>query len=323
MRDAGARRVRVLDSATVQRLLPMRDCIDALEEAFRAGGQAAVKSFVGGAAAAAGKFHLKAALSGGMRPLFAAKINANFPGNPARGAPTVQGVLVLFDGTVGDPLAIIDSGSLTAIRTAAASGVAARHLASPEAKTLAVIGCGVQALPHVDAMRAVRPIARVVAFDQVTDRARALSDGVRALGLEATAAADLADATRGAEIVVTSTSSREAFLRREHLRAGAFVAAVGVDSPDTSEITPELYASAFVIADDVDQCAAMGDLRAAIAAGVQRGHVRGTLADVVASPARFRAAPDQPTIFDSTGIPIEDVVAARIVFESQEGASRH
>lgn len=310
--------MRILDGDTVKRLLPLRDCIDALDDAFRAGGQGAVKSFVGGVAAAGGKFHMKSALGGGSRPLFAAKINANFPGNPARGAPTVQGLLVLFDGAVGDPLAIIDSGSLTAIRTAAASGVAARHLASPNAETLAVVGCGVQGLPHVQAMRAVRPIARVVAYDQVTERARNLCEAAGALGVEASVAADLADATHAAEIVVTSTSSRTAFLKRAHLRGGAFVAAVGVDSPDKAEITPELYAAAFVIADDVDQCAAMGDLRAAMAAGVERGHVRGTLADVAASPARFRAAPDQVTIFDSTGIPLEDLVAAAILFERAE-----
>jgi alanine dehydrogenase len=309
--------LRVLGKSEVERLLPMRDCVDALDAAFRAGGQSRVQSFVGGAAGADGKFHVKAALADGTRPLFAAKINANFPGNPTRhGLPTIQGVLVLFDASNGRQLAIMDSGAITVIRTAAASAVAAKYLARVDADTLTVIGCGAQALAHVRAMQVIRPIKRVTAFDQNRDAARALARSAR--DVDIAVADDLLAATRSADIVATCTSSRSAFLGSAHVKRGTFVAAVGADAPDKQELDPELLRFARVYVDDLDQCAAMGDLHHAIKAGLDPSHVRGTLADVAANPTRHGWDPERVTVFDSTGIPVEDVVAAQLVFERAE-----
>ena len=303
----------------------MKACIDALDRALAESVREPVQSFVGGAKAREGKFHIKAALSGGERPLFAAKINANYPRNPEQGRPTIQGVLVLFDATTGEPLATMDSGAITAIRTAAASAVAARHLAQPAAKTLGVVGCGVQAFHHVEAIDAVRPLRLVTLFDVDQDRAREMARRVeRELGIVARATPDLHACTADADMVATLTSSRKPFLSGALVRAGIFVAAVGTDSPDKCEIEPSLMHDAFVVVDDQAQCAEMGDLHHAIAAGaVSRDRACATLAEVAADPARHRPRAGQTVVFDSTGIPIEDVVAARIVFESQQGTSRH
>ena len=312
--------VRLLGAKEVSRVLPMRECVEALALAFAESAHAPVRSFVGGVAAAEGKFHIKAALREGERALFVAKTNANFPGNPARGLPTIQGVLALFDAENGRLLALMDSGSITAIRTAAATAVAAKFLAPADARSLAIVGCGTQALQHVRAIREVRGITEVRALDLDRAAAEKLARVVKdECGIDAEAFDDLRAATGDADIVVTLTSSRRAFLRRDDVRAGAFVAGVGADSPDKSELDPALLAGARIIVDDLDQCAEMGDLHHAIAAGrLAKSDVAGTLAGVAADPARYPAVADRVTVFDSTGIPMEDVVAARLAFDRAE-----
>jgi alanine dehydrogenase len=311
--------VLVLGRADVERCLTVADCIVALEDAFRSADD--VQSFVGGAKARGGSFHLKAALAGGEHPMFAAKLNGNFPDNPRlRQLPTIQGLLILSDGTDGRPLAIMDSGALTVIRTAAASGVVAKYAAHPDAKTVGLVGCGRQAMAQLQAMQAVRPVEQVRVFDMDAGAARGFaSEAAAALGLRVDARATLEECTREADIVITSTTSTRAFLGRPHVKDGAFVAAVGADSGVKSEIEPALMAHAVIVCDDPAQCAASGDLRSALADGaVTTDQVWGTITDLVGGkrlPADARAV-----VFDSTGIPIEDVAAATLVYERARAA---
>ena len=148
----------------------MAECIEAIEQAFRTSASAPIASGILAMSAPGGGFHIKAALlpKHPVRPTgyFAAKVNANFPGNPtANGLPTIQGVLTLFDATTGVPLAVMDSIALTIIRTAAATAVAARHLSRPDSSTVTIVGCGAQADAHLQALTLVRPIARAFAVD--------------------------------------------------------------------------------------------------------------------------------------------------------------
>lgn len=303
--------IRLLTAADVRRCLSVSECIDLLERAFRLAAPGRAASFVGGVKTTNGKFHMKAALADLERPLFAAKLNANFPDNPrTNGLPTIQGVLILSDAENGCPLGIMDSGAITAIRTAAASGLVARKVASRQAKTLALVGCGVQAFMHLGAMRAVRPIECVRAYDVDRDAARRMVDFARDQGIDdANVTPDVRSCVEEADIVVTCTTSTKPFLAADHVRDGSVVAAVGVDNPEKSEITPALLSRAAVIVDDLEQCAEMGDLHHALdARAMQKSDVWSTLADVVRdSPAAPR---DRPIVFDSTGIPLEDVAAA-------------
>lgn len=314
------RTVRVLGERDIGLVLSMRDCVEALTLAFQENKRAPVRSFVGGVAAGQGKFHIKSALRDGDRPLFVAKINANYPGNPALGMPTIQGILALFDADNGRPLALMDSGALTAVRTAAATAVAARFLAPPDATTVAIIGCGTQALQHIRALRVVREISAVRALDVDLAAAETFARAVREeCDVAVEVCDDLRAATSAADIVVTLTSSRRAFLRADDVRPGAFVAGVGADNPDKSELDPGLLVGARIVVDDLEQCAAMGDLHHAIASGrVTKGDVAATLADVAADPTRFESRDDRVTVFDSTGIPLEDVVAAALAYERAE-----
>jgi alanine dehydrogenase len=315
--------VRILTRSDVERVLDSPSCIEAVEDAFRIRGRGEpAPSAVLGVHARDGGFHVKAAaLRLGGRDLFAAKINANFPGNPSKHAlPTIQGMLGLFDAQRGVPLALMDSMSVTTIRTAAATAVAARHLALPGAASLAVIGCGVQALPHVAAIHAVRPLASVVAFDIDAGARHALATSVRRdYGILATATGSVEAAVREADLVVTCTPSKSPILDETMLKAGAFVGAVGTDNEHKSEIAPSLMAMAAVIVDDLDQCATIGDLHHALVAGaMSREGVRASLAEVVTDPRRGRRDASEVVVFDSTGVAIEDVAAAAVAWERAE-----
>lgn len=305
----------------VLRLLRMPDCIDAVERGFlrHARGET-IPPGVLGAHVDGGGFHVKSAglpdaVEG--KPVFAAKVNANFPGNPDRtGLPTIQGVIALFDATNGRLLALLDSIEITSQRTAAATAVAAKYLA-PDPAIVTICGCGAQSRSQLRALACVRTITRVMALDLNADRARRLAgDMTVELGVDVTVIRDLDEAAQDTNIWVTCTPSRRWFLGRAHVAAGAFVAAVGADNPEKQEIEPELLARSAVVADVLEQCAAFGDLHHAIASHLMRREdVRAELADVVTGRKPGRLLPDEIVIFDSTGTALQDVAAAALVYE--------
>jgi ornithine cyclodeaminase/alanine dehydrogenase-like protein (mu-crystallin family) len=317
-RDTGTALVVILTRSDIDQLLDPTACIAAVEAAFRMLANGAMRSAILGLHVADGGFHAKAAAMPGKRPYFAAKVNANFPGNPLRhGLPTIQGVLALFDAATGEPLALMDSIAITILRTAAATAIAARHLARADAGTMTIVGCGAQALAQIVAVRTVRPVARVFALDIDTARrdafARAATD---ILGIPVLAAEDLSRATLASDIIVTCTTSRRAFLGPEHVSPGAFVAAVGADNAEKQEIDPRLLAVSALVVDSLEQCASIGDLHHAIATGAMSAtDIRAELGDVVADPTRARRREEEIVIFDSTGVAVQDVAAAALVYE--------
>lgn len=325
----GPPRTLILRRDEVRELLDMRACIDAVEHAFNqhACGQSITPGVLG-THVERGGFHVKTAglladHSASPRPLFAAKVNANFPGNPAsNGLPTIQGVIALFDGADGRVLALLDSIEITSIRTAAATAVAAKYLTAPNASTVTICGCGEQSRHQLRALACVRPLRRVLAFDVQSDRAESLaSDMSTELEIDVVPVRALGNTTADSDIWVTCTPAHHWYLGRSHVTAGAFVAAVGADNPDKQEIEPELLASSAVVTDILDQCATIGDLHHALEAGVmRREHVRADLADVVAGRKPGRLTADEIVIFDSTGTALEDVAAAAVVYERAQSA---
>jgi len=304
----------------VARLLSVRECVIAVESAFvRHARQETIPPSVLGTHVDGGGFHVKAAGmlgSAGERPLFATKINANFPANPdLRGLPTIQGIIALFDAADGRVLALMDSIEITSLRTAAATAVAAKYLA-PLSAVVTICGCGEQSRHQLRALACVRSIDRVMAYDVRADRASLFArDMTRELGIEVRAIGDLRSARDATTIWVTCTPARRWFLGREHVAPGAFIAAVGADNPDKQEIEPELLASGAVVADVLDQCAAIGDLHHAIAGGLMRREdVRAELADVVSGRLSVRRTPDEVVVFDSTGTALQDVAAAAAIY---------
>jgi ornithine cyclodeaminase/alanine dehydrogenase-like protein (mu-crystallin family) len=315
----------LLSRSDIAALVDIDACLAAVESAFRAHAEGRLLGPASLAVMAeGGGFHVKAAGLRGEPGYFAAKTNANFPGNPARGLPTIQGVVTLCDAATGRLLAVMDSMEITILRTAAASAIAARYLARPEAKTAVLCGCGAQAAAQIRALARVLPLERVLAFDIERERIAALAaELTRDPGLAVEPVDELSGALRSADIVVTCTPSRLPFLRRDDVRPGTFIAAVGADSPLKSEIEPALMAAATVIADILDQCAESGDLHHAIeACAMTRADVHAELGDIVAGRKPGRRTSDEITLFDSTGTALQDVAAARLAYERACTAGR-
>lgn len=309
----------ILTRGDVVALLTLDACIAAVEQAFALQGESrALGPGILGLHVPDGGFHVKAAGLPLSRLYVAVKVNANFPENGRRrGLPTIQGVLALSDGESGRPLALMDSMEITVLRTGAATAVAARHLARPDARTATIVGCGRQGRIQLAALARVRLLERAYAVDTDAAVARRFATETSAqLGLDVRPAGSAAEAAPLSDICVTCTPSRHPLLRREDIAAGAFVAAVGADSEDKVEIDPALMAAGTVVVDNLEQCATIGDLHHALACGVlATADVHATLADVVAGRRPGRTSAEEITIFDSTGVAIEDVAAAVAVYE--------
>lgn len=317
------RATRILTATDVRALLSPADCIDAVERVLlaHASPQAAGEAPPAGVLSVhtpGGGFHIKAAAARLDRFYFASKTNGNFPGNPDRlGLPTIQGVIVLGDARDGRPLAVLDSIEVTSLRTAAATALAARHLSRPDSSVATIVGCGTQAPAQLRALATVRAIERVFCADRVAERARRLATELgSSWGVAATAADDLHGAMRQSDIIVTCTSARQAIVDPRDVPTGAFLAAVGADHPEKQEIDPRLFASATVVVDSLEQCAAFGDLHHAIAEGVMTAEdVHGELWEIVAGRKPGRSSVEEIILFDSTGTALQDVAAAAVVYE--------
>ena len=318
----------LLTRSDVVDLLDLDTCISAVEAAFRLHGEGGAQTGVLGIHVPGGGFHIKAGTLRLRRPYFAAKTNANFPDNPARGLPTIQGVIVLADAELGTPLAILDSMEITTLRTGAATAVAAKYLAREDARSAGIIGCGNQGWVQLRSLCRVRALKTARVYDRDRQLAEKLARGLGTeLGLKIEVANDAASAARGSDIVVTCTSSHQPILDLGHVAQGAFVAAVGADNPEKQEISPALLAASRVVVDVLDQAATMGDLHHAIAAGVMtRGDVAAELGQIVAGRAAAswggRQSPDEVIVFDSTGMALQDVAAAAAVYERAQAAGR-
>jgi ornithine cyclodeaminase/alanine dehydrogenase-like protein (mu-crystallin family) len=317
--------VLVLSRRDVLSVLTLRDCIDAVEQAFLHADGRTFGPGVLGVPAGDGSFHVKAAgLAGGSR-YFAAKTNANFPENLRRfGLPTIQGTVVLSDATTGVPLALMDSGSITALRTGAATAVAAKLLARRDARRATIVGCGVQGEIQLAAIAAVRSLERAWVVDAQHGRAEALAArATGTLGIPVDAVQDLRVALGASDVCVTCTSSRSAFVFATDVRPGTFIAAVGADNHGKQELAPDLVAAATVVADSLEQCAEIGELQHALGRGLMtRGQVHGELADLVAGRRPGRTRDDEITIFDSSGVALEDVAAAIVVHDKARATGR-
>jgi len=309
----------LLSRNDVQELLSLSDCINAVEKAFRLQGEGKIpRSEILGVKAPGGSLHVKAAFLPTQNGYLVAKLNANFPQNPARfGLPTIQGVIIVCDADNGSPLALLDSIDITIKRTAAASAVAAKFLARRDSSVATVCGCGEQGRAQLRALHSVVPFEKIFAFDLDKSAAKNLSTGLSSeLKIDIETVGDVTKAIRQSDLIVTCTAATEFFVRKEDARPGTFIAAVGADGAHKQEIDPGLIASAKIVADSREQSCSIGDTHHAIAKGLmQKEDVYAELGEIVAGKKHGRTSDEEIIIFDSTGVAIEDAAAAAIVYE--------
>lgn len=309
----------LLKRRDVAAVLDLDECIAAVEHAFKLHGEGKTSPpGILGIHSREGGFHIKAGLLELERAYFVAKTNANFSQNPSRyGLPAIQGAIMLCYAENGAPLALMDSIEITIQRTGAATAVAAKHLAAPHARTATICGCGNQGRIQLRSLMTVLPLARAFAFDVEENRARQFAEDMsRELQIEVRAVTELALAVKQSEVCVTCSPARQAYLAREHVAAGTFIAAVGADSEHKQELSPALVAASKVVVDILEQCATIGDLHHALAAGLMtREGVHAELGEVVAGKKPGRTSPEEIIVFDSTGMALQDAAAAVLVYE--------
>jgi len=309
----------LLSRGEVERLLSVQACIDAVENVFRLQGEGKVPApGILGVKTPDGGLHVKASLLPGEKNYIVAKLNTNFPQNRRlNNLPTIQGIVVLYDGDNGRPLAVLDSIDITIKRTAAASAVAAKYLARPASSVATLCGCGQQAAAQLRALCAVLPLRKIYVFD--LDRAAAQDFASKLAGelqLAFEPVHDIGPALQKSDVCITCTTATKFFVRKDAVVPGTFIAAVGADDTHKQEIDPALMASAKIVADSLDQSCTIGDTHHAIAQGLMRKEdVYGELSEIVAGRKPGRTSDDEIIVFDSTGVAIEDAVAAVAVYE--------
>ncbi|MGZ4333503.1 MAG: ornithine cyclodeaminase family protein [Gaiellaceae bacterium] len=304
--------VRVLDEEDVRRLLPMADCIDLMADALGALARGEVHNplrFVTRPPGDRSLMGLMPAHRGGNAPLWSLKALTIFPGNSARGLDSHQGFVALFDGETGAPTALMNAGGITAVRTAAVSGLATRLLARDDVRTLAILGTGTQARSHLDAMNAVRSFERTLVWS---------ASGRSLDGAESVATAE--EAVREADVLVTVTSLAEPVVRREWLKPGVHVNAVGSSIPTTRELDSQTIADAALFVDRRESTLnESGDFLIPQREGlVGPEHIRAELGELIVGSAEGRRTAEEITVFKSLGLAVEDLAAAEHVLARAE-----
>lgn len=246
------------------------------------------------------------------------KVQCGFQDNQAKGLPLIMGLVILYDAHTGEPQVILDSATVTAIRTAAASAMATKHLASADARVLAILGTGVQGRTHLWAMKTVRPIERVLAWSNTRAHADAYKAEMEArYGLPIVVCASPEEAVRGADLICTTSLAKTPVLAGAWVRPGAHVNGVGSHTLDAREVDSDFVAGARVYVDSLEavpkEC---GDLMLAVQEGrMTLDHVVGEIGEVIAGTKPGRRSPDEITFYKSHGVGIQDVATAQMVYQ--------
>jgi ornithine cyclodeaminase len=317
----------ILNAADVQRALPMTEAIAAMKEAFAA--------FSSGKALVPARIHLPIATHCGttlIMPAFvdgetlanqalATKVVSLFDGNQARGLAHIQAAVIVLQPDTGQPIALLEGATLTAIRTAAASGAATDLLARRDSRTLALLGAGVQARTHCLAMCSVRPIETILVASRTPEKIAALiaefkaNPAIRARFIAADSARQ---AVSSADIVCATTTSKEPLFDDVDLKPGVHINAVGSYTPEKREVPAETVRRALVVVDSRHAAwEEAGDLILARDAGaIEERHIHSDLGELVLGRKSGRTNDRQVTFFKSVGLAVQDAVAARVALDN-------
>ena len=315
--------MRVLSADDVRQGVPMVAAIDAVEAAFMSlslgHAVAPLRTHIATPEREATSFFMPARIASPTSTALGLKVVSVFPQNVRRGEPTIYALVNLFDPDTGRPLAVIDGTYLTALRTGAASGVATRHMARPDARVLALFGAGAQALHQALAVCAVRPIERIWMVNRNRDRAQLLVARLRAAGvsIDLRIAPSIERALAEADVVCTATSAITPLFDDVALRPGTHINGIGAYKPTMAEVPAATVARARVIVDQTSAAwAEAGDLVQARDAGlISEDQVAGELGMVVAGLLPGRTHVDEITFFKSVGNAVQDVAVAALALD--------
>ncbi len=312
--------IRILSAADVRASIDMPQAIDAMRSAF---GQLAAGDAVLPQRVALQMPHGVSLFMPGYLAssgVAAAKMVSVFPGNADHGLPPINAVVVVVDPATGVPLALMDGTYLTALRTGAVGGLAADLLAREDSRVCALFGSGTQARAQLAALLAVRPIEQVRVYSPTPGNAEAFAAEMSAEHDVSVRSTQVAEALRGADVVLAATSSTVPVFPGELLEAGMHVTGVGSFTPEMCELPPELPARAKVVIDELDGARdEAGELIDAVARGVWSwDRVHAQIGEIVNGSKPGRTSPDEITFFKSVGVAVQDVAVAGRVLERAE-----
>jgi alanine dehydrogenase len=307
----------LLTKNQIEKIFTMRDYVLAIEEAFRLYGQGKVQM--------PPKVYLSFP-KGDLRcmPVYIPSMNIagvkNVNVHPINvGLPTVMATITLFDPDTGFPIAIMDGTSITKMRTGAAGGVAAKYLSREDSRTAAFIGSGVQAKTQLEALLVVRPdIVKIKAFDVDAQKLKNFVQHARThYSTDSEGAASVEEAVKDADIVITTTPVRNPILKAEFLRPGAHVNAIGADAPGKQELEIELLKRARIVVDNWQQASHAGEINVAVSKKmIGNEDIYGDIGEIVSGSKIGRDSSDLITVFDSTGLAIQDIYAACRIYRT-------
>ena len=317
-----ARKLRILRARDLDGILDMSDVLRLVEEAFAERGrgqtQMPAKSYL--------RFpeHEGVLLSmPGAVPRSdeaAVKlITVHKHNTPRYGLPTLIATIVLISPDTGEPVCIMDGNYVTGMRTGAASGVASKLLARKDSRVLGIVGAGFQGPFHLEAVRQVLPIEHVLVYDLVESRSSMLADLAAQHGLNGKACRSVEEVVRGSDVLVTLTPSEAPIVMDEWVREGTHLNCIGSYAAGKQEIEPAILRRAVVVVDDWEQCSHAGEINVPVSTGeFDRSGVYADLPEVAAGLKPGRADGKAVTVFDSTGLAIQDVVTAWAAFREAE-----
>jgi len=317
--------VLLIDQETVKAMLPMTELLPVIEAAFKAyalkEAEMPAKVYLD-LPEYSGDFRAMPAYSKTLKMAGVKWVNSH-PKNAEKGFPVVMAMMIINDPETAVPLAIMAATELTNLRTGAAGGVAVNYLARPAAKVLAFIGAGKQALYQLQAILEVRDIVEIRVFDLSEEARRSFRRMAQAFfGGEILLVEGAAAACRDADIIVTTTPSRQAILLKAMISEGTHINAIGADAVGKQELDPEILKVATVIVDDYVQASHSGEINKALTAGlISLAEIKANLGEVIVGQKTGRTREEEITIFDSTGLAIQDIAAASYVYEKAKNRS--
>lgn len=307
----------ILTSKDMRNLLSIRDTLDIIEGAFRAHGnkktQMPAKIYI--------KLHH---YNGDLRamPAFIETTKACgmkwvsvYPDNRKKNLPTTMAVVILNDAATGFPLAIMDGTHITKMRTGAAGGIAAKYLARKDSKIVALVGCGAQAESQLAALNECFALELVKVYGQKPADAKDFIKRMKGLKLKMAVSETVKNCVQDADIVVTTTPSRKPIVRLEWLKRGAHINAIGADAQGKQELEPAILEKAKVAIDDWSQAPFSGEINVPWSKGlINKKNIYATLGEIISRRKPARINKDELTIFDSTGLAIQDVSCAQFAY---------
>ncbi|HNZ83933.1 MAG TPA: alanine dehydrogenase [Candidatus Pacearchaeota archaeon] len=237
------------------------------------------------------------------------------PDNPKKGLKTVMASIILNDPKNGMPIALMDGTYITAIRTGAAGAVATKYLARQNAKTLGIVGAGEQAFTQIVCINTIKKMKEIYVYDLNPARIKALASRLNKEGIKIIAAESLKQAVQQ-DVVVTTTPSRKPIIKREWILPGTHINAIGADAEGKEELDPQILKDAKIVIDDWAQASHSGEINVPVHEGlIKESDVHGGLGDIVAKKIAGRANDQEITVFDSTGLGVQDLYTAALVYK--------